>query len=53
MFEKMNDFLKRKSELDAEYAKQLQKLARSQKEEIAKKIADKANTGIFSPASSG
>ncbi|RKO93297.1 hypothetical protein BDK51DRAFT_51520 [Blyttiomyces helicus] len=47
--EKLNEFLKKRAEIERDYAKSLQKLVRGYKEEIAKKNTEK-NAGSFQKA---
>eukprot|EP00842_Homolaphlyctis_polyrhiza_P004267 jgi/Hompol1/4841/HPOL_003935-RA len=41
--EKANDFMKQAAQLEADYAKALQKLAKQHKDEVARKLNDKTN----------
>ena len=53
MFDRMNEFFKRKAEIDLEYAKAIQKLVKGQKDEIAKKIGDKVTGPVYSAVMEG
>jgi ABC-type transporter Mla subunit MlaD len=53
VLEHFNDFMKKQAEIEADYAKSMQKLVKQHKEDIVKKSQDKASSSFFTAYQNG